>query len=74
MPLVGRAGQRGVLTVRTHDFEPGVCHTSFGAHETFLCIRDGGGVHTRTVGARGFDHLDQPAVPGSNLLTSPFWV
>jgi amidase len=57
-----------------HHFRPLKFHTSLGAHEPVLTVRDGESIVTTTADSWGFDHNEDQVAPWGNPQTGPFFV
>ena len=58
----------------THRFHPSRYHNAIGTAEPCLVVADGDTVITDTIDASGLDAGENPAAPGPNPMTGPFFV
>lgn len=57
-----------------HHYRPSKFHTSLGAHERALTVKDGDSIVTTTADSWGFDHERRQVAPWGNPQTGPFFI
>lgn len=62
------------IQARRHHFLPRMFHTSLGAHEPVLTVRDGDSIVTTTADSWGYGHDGERIAPYGNPQTGPFFV